>query len=272
MLSPYLFALYIDDLIVELRQSGHGLHIGHLFVGCAVYADDIAILSASCSGLQQLINICALYGGKWDIKFNPLKSQLITFGGQNPRCQIVLNNNPVQWVDKVKYLGIYFMCNNGLNDVADLLRRFYSQFNNILSVIGKCSNEILKLYLVKTYCLPTLMYGCEIWSLCDKVSHKLNVAWNNCFRHVFSCSWRESVKPLQFFCHALPLSYLLDQRKLIFWNKLRTSENTVLLTLSRLVLDRFAATGNIYGMNSIHCSTSYIKNAVWSTFANNVCF
>jgi len=28
VLSPYLFAVYVDDLITQLRQSGHGIHVG----------------------------------------------------------------------------------------------------------------------------------------------------------------------------------------------------------------------------------------------------
>jgi len=48
----------VHELITRLRQRGYGLHIGQLFVGCEVYADDIALLSASCYGLQRLINTC----------------------------------------------------------------------------------------------------------------------------------------------------------------------------------------------------------------------
>ena len=55
VLSPYLFTVYIDDLIVQLRQTGYGIHVGQIFVGCALYADDIALLSASCYGLQNLL-------------------------------------------------------------------------------------------------------------------------------------------------------------------------------------------------------------------------
>ena len=43
VLSPYLFSVYIDDLIKELRQSGHGIYLGRVFVGCVVYADDIVL-------------------------------------------------------------------------------------------------------------------------------------------------------------------------------------------------------------------------------------
>ena len=82
ILSPYLFAIYIDD-IVQLRNSGYGSRIGNIFAGLLLYADNIALLSCSCCGLQKLINICCLYGKMWDIKFNPVKSQVITFGADN---------------------------------------------------------------------------------------------------------------------------------------------------------------------------------------------
>ena len=42
---------------------------------------------------------------------------------------------------------------------------FYGRFNKIMSVLGKCLNEItaLGLHLVKTYSLPAFLYDCEIW-------------------------------------------------------------------------------------------------------------
>ena len=55
VLSPVLFALYVDDLIPKLKASGSDIHVGSVFVGCALYADDIALISASCYGLQIMI-------------------------------------------------------------------------------------------------------------------------------------------------------------------------------------------------------------------------
>jgi len=43
----------------------HWIHVGHTFVSCTLYADDIALLSASCYRLQKLVNICKLYGINW---------------------------------------------------------------------------------------------------------------------------------------------------------------------------------------------------------------
>jgi len=54
VLSPILFSIYVDDLIQHLRQSGCGVHVGSLFVRSIMYADDIALLSGSCRGLQKM--------------------------------------------------------------------------------------------------------------------------------------------------------------------------------------------------------------------------
>jgi len=94
-----------------------------------------------------------------------------------------------------------------LTDITDSVRKFYEKFNNIMAVLSKHPNEISALHLIKTYSLPLRLYGCEVWHLNDSNLHKISVAWNNCFRSVCSCCWRDSAKPLQYFCCTLPISY-----------------------------------------------------------------
>ena len=43
--------------------------------------------------------------------------------------------------------------------LPSLFCKFYSQFNNISPVIGKGYNELMKLHLVKSYCLPSRAGG-----------------------------------------------------------------------------------------------------------------
>jgi len=61
--------------------------------------------------------------------------------------------------------------------------------------------------------------------------------------------------------------YLIDQRRLIFWYKMQTSNNIVLRTLSSLKHYSFAAIAAKYGTNSRNVS---FKNAVWQTFSSAV--
>ena len=53
VLSPCLFAIYVDDLISLLRISRYGLYIGRLFIGCLLYADDIVLLSKQTTFLEK---------------------------------------------------------------------------------------------------------------------------------------------------------------------------------------------------------------------------
>ena len=126
-------------------------------------------------------------------------------------------------------------------------------FHSVASSAGPCSSG----------CCEALNTG--------PVAVKGFVIWNNCFRHIFGCCWRDSVKPLQYFCHTLPLSYLLDQSKLLLWKMMHVSGNILLLTLSRLVKHRFIALGDVYGVKSWDQAAIDIKTAVWHTFARNVC-
>jgi len=63
-------ALYIDEVIKALRNSGYGIFVGIIFAGCTLYVDDIILLSRSFCGLQKMANICAEYGVSWDIQFD----------------------------------------------------------------------------------------------------------------------------------------------------------------------------------------------------------
>ena len=39
------------------------------------------------------------------------------------------------------------------------------------------------------------------------------------------------MKPIQFHCNTVPLSYMIDERKLLFYRKISVSKNVVLRTL-----------------------------------------
>jgi len=90
---------------------------------------------------------------------------------------------------------------------------FYGNLNNTLSVLGRNRNEISTVHLVNSYCIPSLLYGCEIWSLNSSDYRKLNVIWNNAFRNIFQCCWRESVSCLFHHCKTLLCPILLTKEK-----------------------------------------------------------
>ena len=111
--------------------------------------------------------------------FNPIKSHLITFGGSNPPAVIQLSCKTLDGCSKVKYLGLYLI--SGINSRIDLIaakQKYYGCFNNIKAVIWKQAGEIMLLKLIKTYCLPRLLYMCDIWPTETLDMHELDIQSN----------------------------------------------------------------------------------------------
>jgi len=270
VLSPLLFSFYIDDLIFDLRHSGCGVYVGSIFLGCLLYADDIILISGSCTGLQHMVNVCTAYGLRWDICFNPLKSQCITFGGKQPLAfNLLLNHSVVQWVSKLKYLGCYFIENNSRIDTSNGIRKFYGNFNNVMAVARRGLSEIATVHLVKTYCLPSVMYGGEVWSLSKAEYQKMNVMWNNCFRKIFNCCWRENVSPLLFYCKVLPLSHAIDQRIILFWKKLLVCDNASVRFLANFNRNHVRMFLSKYKIPSLNFSVNELKYRIWKDFVDD---
>jgi len=111
-----------------------------------------------------------------------------------------------------------------------------------------------------------VLYGCKIWSMspCDK--HKVDVAWNNCFRKIFNACWRESVKPLLFILQDYVCLANRGTKKNDFYNKILSSSNIVLRILSALhrnEAQKVSSASNILLGQSRNID---IKRAVWSSF------
>ena len=52
ILSPCLYAIFIDSVINKLRAAGLGASIGNHYLGCLLYADDILLVSHSVTVVQ----------------------------------------------------------------------------------------------------------------------------------------------------------------------------------------------------------------------------
>ena len=58
ILSPRLFAVYVDDLSKQLIDARSGCFIEHQCINHVMYADDIYRLAPSALGLQKLLDVC----------------------------------------------------------------------------------------------------------------------------------------------------------------------------------------------------------------------
>ena len=70
VLSPILFTVYINELLLKLEEEGIGCRVGNYYAGCLAYADDLTLLAPSKKGLQLMIQTCERFAKDFDIMFN----------------------------------------------------------------------------------------------------------------------------------------------------------------------------------------------------------
>ena len=234
VLSPHLFAIYVNDLITHLRSLHVGCHIFDLFLGCIVYADDICLLAPTRSALQLLLNSCESYGVNWCLSYNPSKSKVMQFGKEKMNPSLFMYNRPLSFTCEYKYLGVNVVAgkNFSTSHVGPLIK-FRSSANTVLNVHRKPSENI-SMKLLYSICVPTMMYACEVTNLNSRQMQSFNVALNDCIRRIFTYNRWESVRFLRISMGYPSVTDICFHRRTAFFKAMPLTRNPTLLAISKL--------------------------------------
>ena len=237
VLSARFWAVYMDDMICELRKSGVGCHVLDNFIASILYADDVCLLAPSRKAIQRLLDICYKYASAWCIKYNERKSKLMYFGKdhRNFSCSpILLNRVPLDFVNEWKYLGVVLKSDSYFSCSAKKARcSFYRSSNTILNVLSGPSENV-QMKLLYNVCVPTITNACEVVNYSHKEMESLHVAVNDAIRRIFQYNRWESIKTLRESFGYLSVTEIFAKRKRKFESKLPQLGNAVLAFLHRL--------------------------------------
>lgn len=198
VISPVLFCVYIDGLLVELEKCGVGCYMGSVFAGAFGYADDLKLLTPTIKSLCTMVTICERYAKKYDVMFNAKKSQLIVYSCSAKQMVdpiILVNGKKVDVCHNVVHLG-HLMSNNIYKfNVSKCIGDFNRQCNMFLADF-KNANSYIRNVLFQKYC--TSFYGTQLLPLFDNSILDLYKAWRIAMRRVWRLPW-------QTHCNMLPL-------------------------------------------------------------------
>lgn len=166
LLSPLLFALYINDIHDAI---GGGLHVGNKNIRTLMYADDIVILSDNINTLQDMINKLYKYCMNWNLEINMAKSEIMVFkkGGRTASAEKwMLNGTEIRITTQYCYLGM--ILTPRLNFKKHIENRNNSAknslnvtWNNFLSKKNISLRAKWQLFLAVCRAIQT--YGAQIW-------------------------------------------------------------------------------------------------------------
>ena len=158
VLSPYLFAVYLD-LSNEINNIKAGCYISEVLLNHLMFADDICVFCPSVRWLQRILDVCQAYAESHGIIFNCNKTVCMTFRAKSARSTatpvLTLGGKYVQSVDQYKYLGI--LLDTELSDDKDIQRHLQHQYcaaNKLQASFSRCSNA------VKTYFFVPFVRAC----------------------------------------------------------------------------------------------------------------
>ena len=183
ILAPFMYKVYINGLLRTLTQHSCVLSIDSQRLTSPSFADDISLLALYPTFLRTFMNICYGYSVKWRYEFNCVKSGIVTFGEvKRVHCQSmndrdwVLGNDSVDELSEYKNLGVVKNCirssPSNADENIDKTRIkagiiFSSNFDR------RKFNPPIYIKFWRQACLPTLLYGTELFTFTPSLLAKL---------------------------------------------------------------------------------------------------
>ena len=102
--TVFLVVLFYCRLGIHITRHRSGLHV-------VLYADDILLLAPSVVALQRLLQACEDELCSLEMLINTKKSNCLRIGPRHDRVCVNItteNGSQLQWVDEIRYLGIFY--------------------------------------------------------------------------------------------------------------------------------------------------------------------
>jgi len=160
VLSPFLFRVYMRELINSVVTFKIGWYVAGVCVNLLAYADDIVLLSPSWYGLQlqKLLNVIEKAATAVDMSFNTNKTVCMVanlYVKSKIVCtsfpQLSMANCKLSFVSQFKYLGHIIentFCED--NDISREIKSLFARANVLIRRFLYCSRQV-KLRLFKSY-------------------------------------------------------------------------------------------------------------------------
>ena len=149
ILSPRLFALYVNQLTNKLIVCKAGCYFNDMCINHVLYADDKCLLAPSASAMQSLLDVCYEYGTDNDILFNHIKSVFKPKAYKQFTPTVFIGDDALRFTKEAKYLGFTFNDSKCLVIVHQTLKLLFFKAIVQHCVVLSCGMIIKSLHLVK---------------------------------------------------------------------------------------------------------------------------
>jgi hypothetical protein len=272
VLSPLLFAIFIDDLVSRVKYANTGCYLSFSCCCVFLYADDILLISPSIAGLQLLVNACELECDSLDMRINVNKSCCVRFGTRfNEPCSEIISKHggAIHWENSCRYLGVNFVCGRFFRcSLDDSKSRFFRAFNAVFGKVGHFASDPVLLDLLRAKCIPTLLYGIESCPLLVRQINSLEFSFTRVLMRIFHTNSSLVVKHCQVNFGILPIALQLKVRTARFLQKYIASLNPLCLLFVKSATSQLMELFSQFGKKV--CSAAHLSDIIHDHFFSSV--
>ena len=176
-LSLYKYIAFINQLIVELQDSGYCYMIRDLHSSSPGYADDIAAVCPTKQKMDMALKLVDQYGKRWRFNFNAKKSAIMVYG-ENEKTNLTNSKNRIfklgdkRVLERTSYdhVGIKACLYETNNRVEEKICKGRRAFNACSGVGIRKNGLSMKSCNIIFWgiIIPIVTFGSELWVLSDK--------------------------------------------------------------------------------------------------------
>ena len=220
VLAPTLFSIMFSAMLSDAFRNGDaGIKItyrmdGKLFnlrwlkaktkvmseiIKDFLFADDCALNAGSEEDMQESVDkfstACSNFGltisiKKTEVLYQPPPGKIIS------EPNITVHGSRLNVVQRFTYLGSTLSQNATIDDEVDIrIARASASFGRLSKQVWKRKGISIdtKLKVYKAVVLPTLLYGCETWTVYQRHVKMLNHFHTTCLRKLLNIRWQDKV-------------------------------------------------------------------------------
>ena len=171
-LSPTLFAIFINDLALEIKEKHKGIRLNdNVNVPILLYADDIILLASSPGELKNMLKTVYNWCNRWRLKVNSSKTKVMHFRSKKrPLTEetFYYGEQPLEIVHSYKYLGAIFDEHITFEECAKTLSKAAGRKLGHMFVMNRKLEGIgYKTYtrLYESRIDPVAFYASSVWGV-----------------------------------------------------------------------------------------------------------
>ena len=113
-----------------------------------------------------------------------------------------IHGGTIKWVSKCRYLGVYLVSARSFKCSFDEAKpKFFRAFNSIYGKVSCATSEDIVISLLKTKCVPLILYATEACPIRSRDTQSLEFAVTRSFMKIFHTgSFTECQKNFNFVC------------------------------------------------------------------------